>query len=391
VTGIVTVVLIDSQPTGPVSVGVVGAGQLARMMGDAAHGAGVILTVLATSPEDSAVATADVTVIGAPDDAASLDELAAQVDVITFDHELVDLEQIADLEARGVVVRPGARALRFAVDKGHQRRAFDAAGIPLPRFIVVTSSSDPMLKGFLDGVGPPVLKAARGGYDGRGVLFPQSRVETLAMIDELSAATSVVVEERLNLRGELALVVVRGVNGEYANYPLVSTVQSKGMCVEVRYPANVDESTALEANRLGRKIANLVGAVGVLAIEFFVSDRGLVVNEIALRPHNTGHWTIEGARTSQFTNHLLAVSGRALGSTEAIVDAAVMVNVVGADVEGSIENAMAIPGAHVHDYGKSWRPERKLGHVTVVGGDADAAHVRAWESARAYGTRTRET
>jgi 5-(carboxyamino)imidazole ribonucleotide synthase len=391
VTGIVTVVLIDSQPTGPVSVGVVGAGQLARMMGEAAHGAGVIMTVLATSLEDSAVATADATLIGSPDDAASLDELAAQVDVVTFDHELVDLEQIAALEARGVAVRPSARALRFAVDKGHQRRAFDAAGIPLPRFMVVTSSSDPMLKGFLDGVGPPVLKAARGGYDGRGVLFPQSRVETLAMIDELSASTSVVVEERLNLRGELALVVVRGVNGEYASYPLVSTVQSKGMCVEVRYPADVDASTALEANRLGRKIATLVGAVGVLAIEFFVGDRGLVVNEIALRPHNTGHWTIEGARTSQFTNHLLAVAGRSLGSTDAIVDAAVMVNVVGADDEGSIENARAIPGAHVHDYGKSWRPGRKLGHVTVVGDDARAAHVTAWESARAYGTRTRET
>jgi 5-(carboxyamino)imidazole ribonucleotide synthase len=361
------------------------------MMGEAAHGAGVILTVLASSPDDSAVETADLTIVGAPDDATALDELAARVDVITFDHELVDLDQIAALEARGVVVRPGWRALRCAVDKGHQRRSFDAAGIPLPRFIVVTSSSDPMLKGFLDSVGPPVLKAARGGYDGRGVLFPLNRVETISMIDELTATSSVVVEERLNLRGELALVVVRGVNGEFKSYPLVSTVQSKGMCVEVRYPADVDEATALEANRLGRKIANLVGAVGVMAVEFFLGDHGLVVNEIALRPHNTGHWTIEGARTSQFTNHLLAVSARALGSTEAIVDSAVMVNVVGADEPGSIEGARVVAGAHVHDYGKSWRPGRKLGHVTVVGDDARAAHVTAWESARAYGTRTRET
>jgi 5-(carboxyamino)imidazole ribonucleotide synthase len=361
------------------------------MMGEAAHGAGVILTVLATSSEDSAVETADVTIVGSPADATALDELATQVDVITFDHELVDLDQIAALEARGVVVRPGWRALRCAVDKGHQRRAFDAAGIPLPRFIVVTSSSDPMLKGFLDSVGPPVLKAARGGYDGRGVLFPLNRVETISMIDELAATSSVVVEERLNLRGELALVVVRGVNGEFKSYPLVSTVQSKGMCVEVRYPADVDESTALEATRLGRKIANLVGAVGVMAVEFFLGDHGLVVNEIALRPHNTGHWTIEGARTSQFTNHLLAVSGRDLGSTEAIVASAVMVNVVGADEPGSIEAAKSVAGAHVHDYGKSWRPGRKLGHVTVVGDDERAAHVTAWESAQAYGTRTRET
>jgi 5-(carboxyamino)imidazole ribonucleotide synthase len=361
------------------------------MMGEAAHGAGVILTVLATSLDDSAVATADAAIIGAPDDVAALDELAALVDVMTFDHELVELDQIEALERRGVVVRPDARALRFAADKGHQRRAFDAAGIPVPRFIVVSSTDDPMLKGFLDSVGAPVLKTASGGYDGRGVLFPQSRDETMAMIDELSAVSKVVVEERLSLRGELALVVVRGVNGEFASYPLVSTVQAKAMCVEVRYPADVDESTALEANRLGRKIANLVGAVGVLAIEFFLCDRGLVVNEIALRPHNTGHWTIEGARTSQFTNHLLAVSGRALGSTEAIVTAAVMVNVVGAETPGSIENARQVPGAHVHDYGKSWRAGRKLGHVTVVGDDAHAAHVTAWESARAYGTGTRET
>lgn len=361
------------------------------MMGDAAHGAGVILTVLASSPDDSAVATADAVIIGSPDDVASLDELASLVDVITFDHELVDLDQIETLEERGVVVRPGVRPLRFAVDKGHQRPAFDAAGIPVPRFIVVSSTSDPMLKGFLDSVGAPVLKAASGGYDGRGVLFPQSRDESLAMIDQLSATSKVVVEERLSLRAEAALVVVRGVHGEFASYPLVSTVQSKGMCVEVRFPADVDESTAHEANRLGRKIANLVGAVGVLAIEFFLCDRGLVVNEIALRPHNTGHWTIEGARTSQFTNHLLAVSGRALGSTEPIVDAAVMVNVVGGEAPGSIENAQAVHSAHVHDYGKSWRAGRKLGHVTAVGDDAPAAHVTAWESARAYGTGTRET
>jgi 5-(carboxyamino)imidazole ribonucleotide synthase len=368
----------------------VGAGQLARMMGEAARDANVTVTVLASSPDDSAVATADAAVIGAPDDVEALDELAGLVEVVTFDHELVDLEQIATLEKRGVIVRPDARSLRFAADKGHQRKAFDAAGVPVPRFIVVTSSSDPMLKGFLDSVGTPVLKAARGGYDGRGVLFPQSRVETLALIDELCATTSVVVEERLNLRSEMALVVVRGLQG-YASYPLVTTVQSKGMCVETRYPAEVDETTAHEANRLGRKIANLVNALGVLAIEFFVSDRGLFVNEIALRPHNTGHWTIEGAATSQFANHLLAVSGRPLGPTDPIVRAAVMVNVVGGVEPSSLANAEAVTGAHVHDYGKSWRPGRKLGHVTVVGDDVRAAHVTAWESARAYGTGTRET
>lgn len=368
----------------------VGAGQLARMMGEEAHAAGVTLTVLATSPDDSAVATADGVIIGAPDDSAALAELVGAVDVVTFDHELVNLDQMAVLEKAGVLVRPSARALLFAVDKGHQRRAFDAANIAVPRFIVIHSIDDPLLKGFLDSVGTPVLKTARGGYDGRGVLFPSSRDETMTMIEELSAKGAVVIEERLHLRAELAQVVVRGVEGEFAAYPLVTTVQANGMCVEVRFPSEVDQATALEAKRIGRKIATLMGAVGVVAIEFFLTDRGLVVNEVALRPHNSGHWTIEGAATSQFKNHLFAVSGRPLGSTEPLVRSAVMVNVVGSDVEGSLSDAEHVVGAHVHDYGKSWRPGRKLGHVTVVGDDAHADHVRAWESARAYGTGTRE-
>ncbi len=360
------------------------------MMGDEAPDAGVTLTVLASSRDDSAVATADAVILGAPDDAAALAELVAAVDVVTFDHELVNLDQVAVLEKAGVVVRPHARALLFAVDKGHQRRAFDAAGIAVPRFMVVRSCDDPQLKGFLDSVGTPVLKTARGGYDGRGVLFPSSRAETMSLLDELVEKGDVVVEERLHLRAELAQVVVRGVEGEFAAYPLVTTVQAHGMCVEVRFPSDVDDATALEAHRLGRKIATLMGAVGVVAIEFFLTDRGLVVNEVALRPHNSGHWTIEGAVTSQFKNHLLAVSGRALQSTEPVVRDAVMVNVVGAEREGSRRDAEHIEGAHVHDYGKSWRPGRKLGHVTVVGDDAHADHVRAWESARAYGTGTQE-
>ena len=383
--------LNDFQPIGPIQVGVVGAGQLARMMGEAASGANVTLTVLASSRDDSAVATSDACIIGEPTDMTALAELADAVDVVTFDHELVDLQQIAALEAGGVAVRPNARALRCAVDKGYQRTTFDGAGIAVPRFIVVSSVADPLLSGFLDSVGTPVVKSARGGYDGRGVRFPASRAETLGIIDEMTSFGSVVVEERLVLRAELALVAVRGIHGEYASYPLVTTVQSKGMCVEVRFPAEVDESTELEATRLGRKIATLIDAVGVLAIEFFLTDRGLIVNEIALRPHNSGHWTIEGAQTSQFKNHLLAVSGQRLQSTDPVAPAVVMVNLVGGDEPSSLEAAQAIADVHVHDYGKSWRPGRKLGHVTVVGDDPHVVHVKAWDGARAFGTGTRES
>lgn len=359
-------------------------------MGEGAHGAGVILSVLAASLDDAAVATSDHAILGAPTDRDALATLSSLVDVITFDHELVDLAQIADLEEGGAVVRPGAVALRYAVDKGYQRQQFSANAIAVPRFIVVKASTDPLVRPFLESVESVVVKAARGGYDGRGVLFPSNTEEAVRAIIELTATSSVVVEERLDLVAELAQVVVRGVDGAVVAYPLVTTVQSSGMCVEVRYPAAVDEHVAIEAERLSRRIASLTGAVGVVAVELFLTTNGLVVNEIALRPHNSAHWTIEGATTSQFANHLLAVSGRPLGPANAVVRAAVMVNVVGGDEPGSIDAARNVTGAYVHDYGKAWRPGRKLGHVTVVGDDGGRVHVRAWESARAYGTTTKE-
>ena len=376
--------------TAPVRVGVVGGGQLARMMGEVAREVNVELTVLAGSSDDSAIATSEHFIVGEATDQGALAQLSEVVDVITFDHELLDLEAVANLESRGSLVRPNARALMYSVDKAHQRREFRRAGLAVPEFVITRSPSDPALGEFLDRVGPVVVKQSRGGYDGRGVLFPSDRDEAIAMVDSLAMGGDVVVEQRLDLLGELAQVVVRGVDGECVAYPLVRTVQSNGMCVEVTFPALVEPLMADEAQDVARRIAQLIGAVGVIAVEFFHTRNGLVVNEIALRPHNTGHWTIEGAATSQFANHLLAVSGAPLGPADALIGAAAMVNVVGSETPGSIEDARGVKGAYVHDYGKSWRPGRKLGHVTVVGDNLSAAHVRAWESARAYGTRTQE-
>ena len=378
----------DPQPT-PARVGVVGAGQLARMMGEVASDVGVELSVLAASEDDAAVATADHVVIGNPGDRHALESLAEGVDVVTFDHELVDLDLLEVLAREGITLRPDASALRFAVDKAYQRTRFAAHGLPVPRFVVVNSGSDPALDAFLaEQATAPVVKVARGGYDGRGVFFPERVADVAGLVDSLG--TLVVVEERLELRGEVAQLVVRALDGSVAHYPLVSTVQSDGMCVEVRFPSD-DPALAAPAAQLGHRVADLVGAIGIIAIELFVTDAGLVVNEVALRPHNTGHWTIEGAATDQFANHLRAVSGQALGSTEPVVEHAVMVNVVGADEPADPGAGRGVPGALVHDYGKAWRPGRKLGHVTAVGNDAAAARVTAWAGARAYGTRTRES
>jgi len=375
-----------------VRVGVVGAGQLARMMGDEARAVGVELTVLANSLEDSAVSNVDHVIVGDADDEAALLRLSEATDVITFDHELVDLEMLDRLVARGVTVRPSPVALRFSVDKAVQRDEFAAAGLPLPDHRVIRAESDlSLLEGWSNSHGDaPVLKAARGGYDGRGVLFPADDAEAHAMARELLPRGPVVVEERVALRSEVAQLVVRSLDDDVVTYPLVTTVQSDGMCVEVRYPAAVDADIEESARHLSTRIARHIGLVGVMAVEFFVTDEGLLINELALRPHNSGHWTIEGTVTSQFANHLRAVTGQTLGSSQARCAAAVMVNVVGADAPGSLDAARHVPGATVHDYGKTWRPRRKLGHVTSIGDDLGVAHVTAWESARAYGTYTQE-
>jgi 5-(carboxyamino)imidazole ribonucleotide synthase len=361
------------------------------MMGEAARDLDLELTVLATSPDDSATTTITSVILGEATDAAALTRLVDAVDVITFDHELVDLDVLEVLEARGAVFRPSPRSLRYSVDKAYQRRAFYEHGLPVPRFLVVRDVEDDRLGPFLDSLGsPPVVKASRGGYDGRGVVMTDSREGALAAIKDMAARGDVVVEETVSLRGEVAQLVARATDGTVTLYPVVTTVQRDGMCTEVRFPSELDDAAITEARQLTSAIAGLVEGVGVMAVEYFVTDDGLVINEIALRPHNSGHWSIEGATTSQFAQHLRAVSGQSLGNVEALAPCAVMVNVVGASEPGSVDAARATPDVFVHDYGKSWRPGRKLGHVTALGDEPTSPHVRAWDSALAYGTVTQE-
>jgi 5-(carboxyamino)imidazole ribonucleotide synthase len=371
-------------------VGIVGAGQLARMMHRAAIDLGVRVEVLADDPADPAVTAGAAHRRGRPDDLSALRALARGVEVVTFDHELVDLDHVAALVADGVVVRPGPAALAAGVDKLLARRRLAGLGFPVPAFREVGVAGDVSALAAACGW-PLVLKARRGGYDGRGVVVVHGAEEAAAV---LAGGGSWIAEAHVPIARELSVLVVRSPTGDQRAYPVVETVQRDGVCTELVLPAPVAPSLATSASRLAMEVVSALGAVGVVAVELFVTPSGdVVVNELALRPHNSGHATIEACTTSQFHNHLRAVLGWPLGATDLRVPAAATVNVLGppagrADGEplaSSVASALAVPGVSVHLYGKLPRPGRKLAHVTAVGDTADQARHRARRAAGRLG------
>jgi 5-(carboxyamino)imidazole ribonucleotide synthase len=352
----------------------VGGGQLARMTQQAAVPLGVELSVLAEAADAPAVAAGARLCLGAPDDPAALRALAAGADVLTFDHEHVPHALAAALAAEGVAVNPPPAAKLLAQDKLHARRTFADAGLPVPRFAHARTVAE--VAAFADEAGfPVVLKARLGGYDGRGVHVVEGAEHVPAALR--ACGSDALVEEHLDLACELAVLIARRPSGATAAYDVVHTLQEDGMCREMVAPAPVAAAVAREAQTLGRHVAERIGAVGILAVELFVTAGGeLVVNELALRPHNSGHWTIEGAQTSQFEQHLRAILDWPLGSTALRAPAAATVNVVGrgdADPRARLADALAVRGAHVHLYGKPPRDGRKLGHVTALGATAGEA------------------
>jgi 5-(carboxyamino)imidazole ribonucleotide synthase len=367
-------------------VGMVGGGQLARMTAAAAVGLGATFRVLsATAHESAALVTRDVTIgshLSLPDIAA----FAGQCDVITFDHEHVPGEILSELEAAGVLVRPGSGALRYTQDKLAMRRRLGELGIPCPRFAPVSSLAD--VEAFGGGTWPVVLKAVSGGYDGKGVWVCESAGEAE---EALALGIALLAEEYVPFRRELAALVARSPSGQGAAYPVVQTVQVDGICREVIAPApGLSPDTAVEAEAMALKIAAELGVTGLLAVELFETGGGaLLVNELAMRPHNSGHWTIEGARTSQFEQHLRAVLDLPLGSCVPPEGTfTVMANLLGGtdpDVFDRYIHVMAAdPAVKVHFYGKGVRVGRKIGHVTIVGGpddDLDAVRDRARRAA----------
>jgi 5-(carboxyamino)imidazole ribonucleotide synthase len=360
----------------------IGAGQLARMTHQAAIALGQSLRVLAAGPGDPAAQVTPEVRLGAATDLAALREFARGCAAVTLDHEQVPQEHLRALVAEGVTVHPGPDALVHAQDKLAMRRRLAALGIPGPRFAEITAPDDLAAFG-----APAVLKAVRGGYDGRGVwLDPTPEL----VAESLAAGTPLMAEERVPMRRELAALVARSPFGQAAAWPVVETVQADGQCVEVLAPApGLAAKQAAAIQELALKIADALGVTGLLAVELFETADGVVVNELAMRPHNSGHWTIEGARTSQFEQHLRAVLDYPLGATTPTAPAVVMANVLGAagpvamSADERLHHLFArFPDVKVHLYGKAERPARKIGHVTALGAEMDEVRRRAALAAR---------
>lgn len=365
-------------------VGVIGGGQLARMMIPPAIELGIEIRVL----EEAEGMSADLAASGVGDyrDLDTVLAFAETVDVVTFDHEHVPQAILHELVSRGIPVHPGPDALQYAQDKLQMRAKLSELGLPVPDWAAVESADE--LGAFLAGHGGrAVVKTARGGYDGKGVRVVSDATgadDWFLALAEDGRGGALLVEELVSFRRELAQLVARRPSGEIAAWPVVETVQRDGVCAEVLAPAPGSTGRVAEAAaEIAQRVAEGLGVTGVLAVELFeTTDGRVLVNELAMRPHNSGHWSIEGAVTSQFEQHLRAVLDLPLGSTEARADWSVMVNILGGPSEGTLQDRYpaalaAHPEVKFHGYGKAPRPGRKVGHVTAGGDDLDDVVHRA--------------
>ncbi|MFJ6679898.1 5-(carboxyamino)imidazole ribonucleotide synthase [Microbacterium sp. NPDC091382] len=356
-------------------IGIVGGGQLARMMIAPAVEMGIDVRVLAEQPGMSAGLAA--TAVGDYRDLDTVLAFARDVDVITFDHEHVPQDVLRGLVEAGVAVRPGPDALAFAQDKIDMRTKLAELGLPQPEWAAVTDAAS--LDAFIaEHGGRAVVKTPRGGYDGKGVRVVSSSGDVADWIGGLESGAALLAEELVPFTRELAQQVARRPSGDLVVYPVVETVQQGGVCAEAIAPAPSSAGRlAGVAAEIGEAIATGLGVTGMLAVELFqTGDERLLVNELAMRPHNSGHWTQDGAITSQFEQHLRAVLDLPLGDTALRAPHAVMVNILGGPSEGTLADRLpaaleAHPSAKVHTYGKDPRPGRKVGHVNVAGDDLD--------------------
>jgi 5-(carboxyamino)imidazole ribonucleotide synthase len=373
-------------------VAVIGGGQLARMMAEPAAALGIPLRLLAEAEGVSAAQVIPDSIVGDYRDLEMLRKVTDGAQVVTFDHEHVPTEHLHALQAGGVATRPGPEALVHAQDKVVMRQRLAELGAPCPRNAVVATVDEAVAFGL-----PCVLKTARGGYDGRGVWFVESADDCAEAFATAAAnGVPILAEERVDFRRELSALVARSPSGQAAAYPVVASTQVDGICSEVVAPApDLAPDLAAQAQQLALTLAKELDVTGVLAVELFeTTDGRILVNELAMRPHNTGHWTQDGAVTSQFENHLRAVLDLPLGSPAPRARWTVMVNILGGPGDPAVDTVGRLydgyphalardPHLRVHLYGKELRPGRKVGHVNAYGDDLEdclerARHAAAW-------------
>ncbi|WP_253782683.1 5-(carboxyamino)imidazole ribonucleotide synthase [Nocardia amikacinitolerans] len=372
------------------TVTMIGGGQLARMTHQAAIALGQRLRVLAENPEDPAAQVSPDVVLGSHTDLAALRKAAVGSHALTFDHEHVPTEHLEALVAEGVNVAPPPQALVYAQDKLAMRTKLAELGVPVPAFTPVAEPADAVRFGDEHGW-PFVLKAVRGGYDGRGVWMPADAAEAERIVtDQLAHGVRLLAEAKVDLKRELSAMVARSPFGQAATWPVVETVQRKGQCAVVIAPApDLADEQAAVAETLALNLAAELGVVGAMAVELFEThDGALLVNELAMRPHNSGHWGMDGARTGQFEQHLRAVLDYPLGDTSPLAPVTVMANILGAEQapEMSMDERLhhlfaRMPDAKVHLYGKGERPDRKIGHINILGDDVAEVREKAERAA----------
>ncbi len=360
------------------TVGIIGGGQLAQMLYQSAISLGIEAHLFASVTDEAAPKYFhDIT--RASSEAWTPPEIyhfAQKCDVVTFDHELVSPSIVRELEKRGCLMLPSSSTLELSANKANQRQRLNQLGYNLPPYQICNTVSE--VVSFAERYGwPIVIKPSTGGYDGRGVYIVDKEEEIASLFSNLNAHLPFVVEPHLDLDAEGSVLAVRSTTGECVTYPMVRTLQVDGMCREVTSPGDFPQEMVAEARQIAEKLANELEVVGILAVEFFISAGKLLVNELAPRPHNTGHLTIEANTTSQFENHLRAVLGLPLGSTELRVPAAAMVNLISnsnsQNVMPHLPLALSIKEASLHLYSKSPRKNRKIGHVTATAESVDEA------------------
>ncbi len=354
-----------------ITVGILGGGQLARMTVEAANALNIKVAILEAEEDSPAGRIAAYEIVGKWSELETLEKLLKACNVVTLENEFVDVDVLQRLEAGGRPVYPGALTLALIQDKARQKQTLVAAGLPVPAFVAVDTPGEVVNFGVKYGW-PLVLKARRNGYDGRGNVTLKRPEDTEEGFQKLGwPERTLLVEQFIPFVKELAVMVTRGTNGEIALYPVVETVQKNHICHSVTAPADISAEVAVEAKRIARQAIEAIDGVGIFGVELFLTHNNQVlINELAPRPHNSGHYTIEACLTSQFENHLRAILGLPLGATDLIAPAA-MVNLLGANsgpaIPKGLAQALSVPGANLHIYGKSQaRPGRKMGHVTVL-------------------------